>query len=278
MFPANFNELADYYRYFERTQIAIRSHNGDTIFGIHFARFLRRMATHDTEIGTDGRTERWVKQFCILLEQTQIREPYLLNNSAMLAAVYLDPRYKFKLSTNEIQIAKLSLESLLQRVRRSKLQQSQPKESVVDEDSFEEECVRSGLARASYGANLNSSEPIESESGSESLFAEYEKISRIHHKSSLLQFWHDHSNNHPVLYELACIIYSIPPSQTTVERSFSILGFIYNCRRNRLSPQHLEDILMIILNRDMVEIIHKRDLQALSTSTQCNMRHRHSAV
>lgn len=200
----------------------------------------------------------------ILLEQILKRESSLVNNSAMLAAIYLDPRYSFKLTVEEKKIAKLTLENLLERVRRAKLRttRTQQKAVTADEDSFEEECVKSGLSRTFYGKNDSSTLPASGDS--DSLFAAYEDIGRIHHKTSILQFWVEQSKFHPVMYELASIIHAIPPSQTTVERAFSVLGYIYDCRRTRLLPRTLEDILMIILNRDLVETIHQRDLNAIS--------------
>lgn len=201
-----------------------------------------------------------------LLEHTRKREPSLLNNSAMLAAVYLDPRYSFKLTAEEKKIAKFSLEKLLERVHQAKAQLTQSKQAAVTEqqnnDSFEDDCVKSGLRRTFYGETGNSASPADV--GNNDLFTAYDEIARIHHKNSILQFWEDHSIQHPVLYELARIVLAIPPSQTTVERAFSVLGYIYNCRRTQLKPKRLEDILTIILNRDLVEPIHQRDMHALS--------------
>lgn len=223
---------------------------------MHMVRKLTPMAQEDESPNNFAR---------LLLKEINKREPSLLNNGAMLAAVYLDPRYRFKLSPQDIKIAKLTLEDLLKRTRRVKhlLSQSQSEEVDQVNDSFEEECVRSGLARTSFGCNLIPPPVVDNNEGNVDMFTAYDQSTRIHHKNSILEYWKDNGERYPVLNELASIIHSIPPSQTTVERAFSVLGYIYNSRRTRLSPQILEDILMLILNRNIVETIHKRDLEAL---------------
>lgn len=206
----------------------------------------------------------WTKDFAqILLDQTKKRESSLMNSSAMLSAVYLDPRYRFFLDDAEVRIAKMTLTELHTRVSEAKLlfSQSQPKEQVADENSFEGECIKKALSRTFYEQD-SSAGPTDMNNATLS-FEAYEKTGHIHHKNSILKFWDDHSNEHPDLYELASIIHAIPPSQATVERAFSVLGYIYNSKRTRLAPETLENILMIILNRDLVEAIHQRDLDAI---------------
>lgn len=206
------------------------------------------------------------------LEHVKARQPALLNNSSMLAAVYLDQRYSFLLSPSDVKIAKIVLETLRGKLRQAKLQASQlHSQSLLQpntpEDSFEEDCVAKGLDRTFYGENenVNQTDPVDNDMHADMTiwFADYEKMVRIHRKNSILEFWEAQSTEHKGLYELARIIMAIPPSQTTVERAFSLLGYIYNCRRTRLLPENLENIMMIILNRDLVKQIHQRDLNAL---------------
>lgn len=65
------------------------------------------------------------------------------------------------------------------------------------------------------------------------------------------------------MYELAFIILSIPPKQSTVDRSFSIMEYIYSSRRERLSPKMLENILIVNLNGEFLDSINERDLNNL---------------
>lgn len=86
---------------------------------------------------------------------------------------------------------------------------------------------------------------------------------KMHHKESILKYWEDRKNDDPVLYQLACIINTIAPTQVTVERAFSILNLVYNSRRTSLDPNLLEQLLLINLNKELVGVINKRDLEKL---------------
>lgn len=221
--------------------------------------------THQLEKLTknDGNTVSFART---LLDATKKREPSLLNNSTMLAAVYLDPRYMFKLTAEEVRIAKMVLQKLYERVQRAKSKSPRPPNGPENvEDSFEELCVAAGFERTYFEGDSISPTTLNNKTNNqlEDMFEEYEKIKRVHRRYQIIPLWHELATEHPVLYELACILQAIPPSQTIVERAFSLFGFIFNCRRTQLLPQTLEDLLMINLNRDMVESIHQRDLDAL---------------
>lgn len=193
-------------------------------------------------------------------EKVDDRNSILLNNTAMICAVYLDPRYKFKLTSDEVQIAKTSMETLLQRIKMARESQTELSETE-EEDSFETDCVASGMPRAYFSTSKNLTGIFDS-GAFDNLFDIYVKVERMHRKFSLLEFWNERKEEDPILYEIACIIHSIPPTQATVERAFSTLGYIYNPRRTRLSPKMLEEILLIRLNKDLVEPINRQDLKA----------------
>lgn len=196
-----------------------------------------------------------------LLETVEERKSLLFNNQAMIVAVYLDPRFNFKMKIEhpeEIEIAKKTLETLFERVKT--LQGSQPNPvAIIEEDLFEEDCVAAGLPRIVYGDFSNRTSACCATDELTKSFELYDRIDRIHHKNSILEFWISRKDVDPVLYNLACIINAIPPTQATVERAFSILGYILNPRRTRLSEKMLEMILMINLNKDLVGQIFERD-------------------
>ncbi|CAK9296366.1 unnamed protein product [Gordionus sp. m RMFG-2023] len=54
---------------------------------------------------------------------------------------------------------------------------------------------------------------------------------------------------HPELYILSKILFAVPATQVSVERSFSHLKFILSPHRSRMSEQLLEDIMLIRLNK-----------------------------
>lgn len=194
------------------------------------------------------------------LEKILIREKELLRYPTMLCAIYLDRRYKKELKNAEhIAIAKYTLANLYERVL-SNRQQSQPSNDS-ELDSFEI-YLRQG------DSSINATTEIYSNIFDRADFMKKleefdEKSVHINHKSDILRDWNERKADHPELYELACIIYGIPPTQVTVERSFSAMAFVFNPKRAKLGQQMLEDILMIKLNSEVVPSINERDLKAL---------------
>lgn len=81
--------------------------------------------------------------------------------------------------------------------------------------------------------------------------------------TNALQYWQQSKNEHPELYELAMVVFSIPPTEVQVERDFSSLDYIFTKRRCRLTEQRLADILLLHLNKDLFYEVNKLELQEL---------------
>ena len=60
--------------------------------------------------------------------------------------------------------------------------------------------------------------------------------------SDILDWWKRHQNEFPHLAAMAQKFLSIPATQVTSERCFSISGRVVETRRTRLSPDHVEQI------------------------------------
>lgn len=195
----------------------------------------------------------------VLLKKVTDRKTKLLINPAMLCSVYLDPRYCLDLSPAETGIAKRTLEKFHDKW----IQQSKKSPSTTAHDSFEE-------YQAEKRKRLISSVPEVCEPSDAdnimSMFEEYEKnLPAMHHREPILPYWEKRKNTDPVLYQLASMVNTIPPTQVTVERAFSILSLVYNARRTRLSPHLLQYILLINLNKDLVPGINAEDLAKLKS-------------
>lgn len=91
----------------------------------------------------------------------------------------------------------------------------------------------------------------------------------IHHKNSIIDWWKEQKENFPEIYAVAKILNSIPPSQATVERSFSALAYIYGPLRCRLSKDILSDILQIKLNKDLLGKNFSQELSDLEKKIMC---------
>lgn len=218
-------------------------------YGIWLAiiRKLDRLAGAPNQITTFAST---------LLSKIESRSQSLLNNEAMMCAVFLDKRFYFKLSFDEKRIARLALEKLFERSKKAKeLESAIMSVDKEKEDTFEEECVALGLDRTFHESKF-----CKNDKSFLNALESYEAMDRLHHETNMLAFWKEQKENLPEVYDLVSIIYAIPPTQCTVERSFSILGYIYNQRRTRLSPSLLDDMLLVNLNREKVDSINEVNL------------------
>lgn len=192
----------------------------------------------------------------ILLEKFYARRINLIENPAMKCAVYLDPRYNYELSSFETKIAKYTLENL--HLKWKQRVESNDVSNSSKDDSFEEyqKAKRKCIADAAKQSTDTNSLPL--------LMEKYEtSLPDLHYKESILKYWESRKNEEPTLYQLACIVNTIAPTQVTVERAFSILSLVYNSRRTCLDPELLEHLLLVNLNKEMVPNINMRDLQKL---------------
>lgn len=195
----------------------------------------------------------------VLVKKVSDRKTKLLINPAMLCSVYLDPRYCLDLSPAETAIAKRTLEKFHDKW----IQRCKNKPAETAHDSFEE--YQAEKRKRLTSSVFEAIEPSEADNIM-SLFEKYEKcLPAMSHREPILLYWESRKDTDPVLYQLASMVNTIPPTQVTVERAFSILSLVYNARRTRLSPDLLQYILLINLNKDLVPGINAEDLAKLKS-------------
>lgn len=205
----------------------------------------------------------------IFLSKILKREKDLLNYPAMLCAIYLDRRYRKELKNVEhIEIAKRTLANHYERLlsqQPKQLPEEQP-EPEITVDSFEEYLRQSDettLSTPEFAVSSAIDEGFDRGAFMKMLQKYEQNVSRKHHALSLFEDWEILKAEYPELYQLAMILYGIPPTQVTVERSFSAMAFVFNVKRAQLAQAMLENILTIKLNKELVIKINERDMQAL---------------
>lgn len=90
------------------------------------------------------------------------------------------------------------------------------------------------------------------------------QIDRIPATQNVLEFWHKKKNEFPEIYLLSTTNDAVPPTQSTTERAFSTLSFVYDDKRTKLSLVLLEHILIIRLNKDLALEIFEENLKAIT--------------
>lgn len=75
------------------------------------------------------------------------------------------------------------------------------------------------------------------------------------HFECLLKYWEGNQKQHPELYKLAKVIYSVSPTEVQIERDFSKLNFVFSDRRCQLTKERFQDIMIIHINPDLFETV-----------------------
>lgn len=193
-----------------------------------------------------------------LLESLKIRKIGLLKHPSMLCAIYLDPRIYRELSENEIQIAKMTLANLNDRIQSLRINLS---DSVMSNDSIEEYFKQQNDQQTT--SNDTNEKRAHFMQSLDNFRNSLPHESSTNHNKSIFEFWEYKKQMYPALYEVSCVINAIPPSQVTVERSFSALSYMFSNRRSNLKQETLENCLMIKLNAGLALSIHQHDMDEL---------------
>lgn len=222
-----------------------------------------------------------------LIDAYEKRKGNLMNNEAMISAVFLDRRYSQKQDDEEIALAKLSLCRLWERVRQKKCTDlgittdglMETSNESIHFDDFDIEKIFATPKKNHPNANEQTPNEQMSEKRvvvpKEANFSitkdEFmillhgfeKKYPLINHKNQILDFWKSCKDEFPEIYTVASIINSIPPAQATVERVFSIVSFIFGKHRSRLDEEVLQNILTIRLNKDKLPKIFEDEIASL---------------
>lgn len=206
----------------------------------------------------------------LLLKFMRQRQSVLLNNDILLAAVFLDPRYKILLDENKIERAKDHLKKVWIRQLKIKMMNEEPENEVdrerdTDTDSSGHHSVSDdfdnylklkekeiNVSKRLFGTKKKQQNSLLSSSryNIDTLLNNYETTQgRINRKENVLMFWEENKNNFPELYKLSLIVMAVPSTQVSVERLFSGLKFVLSPQRSNIKEKHLEEQLLVRTNR-----------------------------
>lgn len=216
-----------------------------------------------------------------LLKAVGNRKQVIFNNPLMTAAIFLDPRYRNQ-TINDQEKVQQAKETLLKIYRRMFVlsgkdkSQNNSNTSCFSDLSFEYD-DRAELNKFLMDSrndpsnviqlNENPSFPIGSEEDIEYLLNTFAP-ELMSSEKSVLQFWEEAKQEHNRLYDLAMVVYSVPPTEVQMERDFSKLGFVFGDRRCRLTEERLEDIMNIHLNDEVFYEVRDEEITELYATTK----------
>lgn len=183
-----------------------------------------------------------------LLAQMRARESVLFNNSVLNAAVFLDPRYQQYMPVQNKENAIEFLTNL--HIRLNTIQS----ENVNNEQQVNNEEWNQFMNLMMY-ENEDRGERSETETEITVLNVPETLRNFIGVKvpinTLVFDYWEKNKHVWPTLYELASVVHAVPPTQATVERSFSAMALVFSPLRTRISDENLENSLLIRLNREL---------------------------
>lgn len=194
----------------------------------------------------------------LMLENLKNRKRALLNHPAMLCAVFLDPRIHRELELEgetDFKIAKLTLANLNERI----LILKNASATHSDADDSLERYYNESTQLGNFNEQHRRTQFME-ELDHFHRSLQYMKLDK---NQTIFDFWEEKKILFPALYEVACVVNAIPPSQATVERAFSILKFMFSELRTSIDQDKLENLLMIKLNADLANSINENDIREI---------------
>lgn len=191
----------------------------------------------------------------LLLQHLVPRRVKVLDHPAMIAAVYMDPRFNGLLSTENRNEAVKFLENVWLRMANMKGQHES-----IDLEAGEPELVDDKMD-ADLLAYVRSKDERFSKPSSPAIekvkyirlqlikFFENETIVNVHGYKGILGYWSSPVRyEYDGLYELSQVMLSVPATQVSVERAFSALRFVLTDYRTSMNDASLENILLVRLN------------------------------
>lgn len=201
------------------------------------------------------------------------RKSKLLESEVMLAAIWLDPRYRHKIlhDSNKVRKAKLTISNIWEKIKFNKNRQNRvlipsvpvpvpaakPKLTLQSlysqlDDEFNADGVPS--VETLMEPQMQS-QPNYSKNKSEVLL-DMDKFDppRMKPSESVVEFWlktKEGTNYFQELAVVAFVIMAICPSEVQTERDMSKLAFIFDEGRASLNEDLLEHIILIHLNKDL---------------------------
>lgn len=189
----------------------------------------------------------------LILTEMEKYKAKLLQNPVLVAAVYLDSRYQRVLSVGEKRLACTLLKNIYFKYQVIKGTEIQPQTNDIvnndDSDSYNDmmEYLNSFPNEPEGFNQINTINVDDVDDIIRSFDGKRESSMHV----SPLEYWEKHKTEMPVLYELSQAIFAIPPTQSSVERTFSALPVILTAKRTRINDECLQNILLLKNNQNV---------------------------
>lgn len=195
-----------------------------------------------------------------ILKSMESRSKDVNSNVLMKACVFLDPRFQLMLSDEDTERAIQHLICLYNRLNgidensNATAATSSQNETQSDENISVLERFLQEKENENSSARINLSGPnIANSSNIRQKLVDFHGVKRLESDEDVLSFWLRNRFKNPELYQLANVLFSVAPTEVSVERLFSLVNFILNELRTCLADEKLENILLCKYNKDLFD-------------------------
>lgn len=192
----------------------------------------------------------------VLKSKIKERERSLFETPIFMAALFLDPRFKSQLNTRQKYLALETLQNLYEQIRLRARSSTTTGLNHIDRRIEAQLFPNIQTPQSQVGLRAELTMAIPS----------YEAVQVTDINQNAIQFWKGNKHSHPLLYELATVVFGISSSICEAERTFSAFAYIYNARRMSLLPNNVTNILMIRLNKDLFYRLRQAKIDDIKTT------------
>lgn len=201
-----------------------------------------------------------------LIQCMDDREKNLFQNQTLLAALFLDARYRVFLKDKPLDkhaaITHLTLVwKRLQELKPPALVDEAGKLNATsstnqNQDKYDElDTLLTSLDTTSSDSHIQTATCDQIVAMLQKFDNEMNSVQREQRTKHPMDFWEENKYKYAEIYKLAQIIFAAAPTEVSVERCFSGLAFILNKYRYSLSDENIDTILFIRLNKKVFDFV-----------------------
>lgn len=170
----------------------------------------------------------------------------------LTCALFLDPRFYSQILKDSVKVdqATQNLVKIWHRINSNSTETQNIGDVTMNTDSsFEFDSNRSMEEFLTYNQNVVMQQNV----GDVQCLLEELKPEYLPPQSSVLKYWESLKEEQFELYQLAMVVYSVPPTEVQIERDFPRFNFVLSSSRCNLAEERLEDIMSIHLNDEILQ-------------------------
>lgn len=190
-----------------------------------------------------------------LLDEMKVTKCNIFENDLIKTSLFLDLRYKHMINNDEVDLIYKTIKGIYYKLKC--LQKTEAQETLDDDqenknqeknNTYDKNAIRlsflNTISKFKYSPviKLNTLSELDTE------LKYYKELNVVTENNNILNIWVSLKHKLPILYDVASVVFSIPCTQVSVERAFSVFNYCYGDRRTAMNKELLGKLICIKLN------------------------------